>query len=286
MSYGDLQVRIGSQPSPSLPGNALLLSLGPPSLVSLLGNGKLDTLAFWQRNPGLGALTNDENVGDTSGKRPVEHILDVDNIEASDMSLTVGDGADTSHVATTSDDDHVSSIKLDESGDLALLQVVLDGIVGFDVRVWVADSSSIVGDDVWNTTVANENLLDFAELVGSLLGGDAVNRKAALDIVKETEVLSGFFNGDHILEADGVLDVCSDLSIDLDESLGKDGSHLTTSKGVLETATEEDGKRKRFPELVRTRRRSRSIGAPELVEHPRTRRSKALQMLFGSTSHD
>jgi hypothetical protein len=88
------------------------------------------------------------------------------------------------------------------------------------------------------------------------------------------------------LEADRVLDVCSYLSIDLDESLSKDGSHLTTGESVLETAAEEDGKRERFPEFMRSRRRSRSIGAPELVEHPRTRRSKALQMLFGSTSHD
>ena len=43
-------------------GSGLLSTQAPP-LVSLLGNGELDTLAFWQRHLGLGTLTNDENVG-------------------------------------------------------------------------------------------------------------------------------------------------------------------------------------------------------------------------------
>ena len=44
----------------------LLLSstLSPPD-ITLLSNSKLDTFALWQRYPGLGALPNDENVGNT-----------------------------------------------------------------------------------------------------------------------------------------------------------------------------------------------------------------------------
>ena len=42
----------------------------------------------------------------------------MDDIEASNMSLTVGDGTDATHVTTTSHNDDVSGIKLDESGDL------------------------------------------------------------------------------------------------------------------------------------------------------------------------
>jgi hypothetical protein len=36
-----------------------------PANITLLRNGKLSTLALRQRDPGLGALANDEDVGDT-----------------------------------------------------------------------------------------------------------------------------------------------------------------------------------------------------------------------------
>lgn len=39
-------------------------TLLPPD-ITLLGDGELGTLALGQRYPGLGALTNDEDVGDT-----------------------------------------------------------------------------------------------------------------------------------------------------------------------------------------------------------------------------
>ena len=34
--------------------------------ITLLGNGELGTLALGERDPGLGALTDDEDVGDTN----------------------------------------------------------------------------------------------------------------------------------------------------------------------------------------------------------------------------
>lgn len=42
----------------------LLCGTLPPD-ISLLGNGKLETLALWQRHPRLNTLTNDENVRNT-----------------------------------------------------------------------------------------------------------------------------------------------------------------------------------------------------------------------------
>jgi hypothetical protein len=42
--------------------NLSLLSTSPPPLVSLLGNGELDTLALGQRDLGLGTLSDNENV--------------------------------------------------------------------------------------------------------------------------------------------------------------------------------------------------------------------------------
>ena len=55
-----------------------------------------------------------------------------------------------------------------------------------------------MGDDEGDTLGAELHLLDLEELVGGLLSGDAVDGEAALDVVKETEVLSGLLDGDDV----------------------------------------------------------------------------------------
>jgi hypothetical protein len=122
----------------------------------------------------------------------------MDNIESTNVPLTMCDDTCTTHVTSTSDHDDVACIELDKVDNLVLLKVKLDGIVDLDGRVGVADSSAVVGDDVGNTLGTNGNLSDFEELVGRLLGGDAVDDESALDVVQETEVLSGLFDGDHV----------------------------------------------------------------------------------------
>lgn len=127
-----------------------------PAAVTLLGNRELDTLALGQRDPGL-LLSDDaspslvrilltfttsrnlHDVGLTSGKLVVNSVLDVDNVEASVVALTVGDDTNTTHVTTTSDHDNDTSVELDEVGDLASGQVDLDGVVDLDSGVGVAD---------------------------------------------------------------------------------------------------------------------------------------------------
>jgi hypothetical protein len=128
-----------------------------PAAVTLLGDGELDTLALGQRDPGL-LLTNDtdillandlpnsrtkcysHDVSLTSGELVVNGVLDVDNVEASVVALTVVDDTNTTHVATTSDHDDHTSVEGDEVGDLAGAEVNLDGIVDLDGGVRVADT--------------------------------------------------------------------------------------------------------------------------------------------------
>ncbi len=113
-------------------------SLGSAA-VSLLGNGKLDTTALGQRDPGLlGA--NDEDVVLARGEAVVNGILDVDNVETTVVALTVGDDTDTTHVTTTSNHGNGASIKLDGVGDLASGEVNLDSVVDLDQRVGVTDA--------------------------------------------------------------------------------------------------------------------------------------------------
>ena len=86
-------------------------------------------------------MSNLHNVGLTSGELVVNGILQVDNVEASVVALTVGDDTDTTHVTTTGNHDNDTSVELDEVGDLASGEVDLDGVVDLDGGVGVADST-------------------------------------------------------------------------------------------------------------------------------------------------
>lgn len=107
--------------------------------VTLLGNGKLDTLALGEGDPGL-VLTDDENVGFTGSEGVVNGILDVDDVETTVVALTVGDDTNTTHVTTTGDHGDDTSVELDEVGDLAGSEVNLDSVVDLDQGVGVADA--------------------------------------------------------------------------------------------------------------------------------------------------
>ena len=117
--------------------------------VTLLSNGELDTAALGQGNPGL-LRANNEDVTLTSSEGVVNGVLDVDNVEASVVALTVGDDTDTTHVATTSDHGDGASVELDEVGDLASGEVNLDSVVDLDQRVGVADAAILqISEKSW-----------------------------------------------------------------------------------------------------------------------------------------
>jgi len=221
----------------------------PAADIALLRDGELGALALGQRDPGLRALTNDENVGDTRSERAVKRVTDVDDIEATVVVLAVGDDTRTTHVTTASDDDDVARVELDVVDDLVLLEIVLDGVVCADGRVRVADGTAVVGDDVRHTTGADCDAADLEELEGSLLGGDAVNDEAALDVVQDAEVLASALKRDDVLETSRVGVVGLDLAVNLDEALGKNLGDLTASDGVLEAVPEQDREGEGFPEL-------------------------------------
>ena len=100
-----------------------------------------------------------------SSKGAVQNILDMDDIKPSDMSFTMYDGSRTSHVPTTGNNDDVSRVKLDEIGHFALLQVVFHRVVYPDLRIWVSDCTTVVGDNVWYATGANLYFFDCAQVL-------------------------------------------------------------------------------------------------------------------------
>ena len=110
--------------------------------VALLGDGELDTTSLGEGDPGL-LLADDEDVALTGGEGVVNLVLEVDNVETTVVTLTVGEDANTAHVATASDHGDGTGVELDIVGDLAGLEVNLDGVVGLDQGVGEADAKGL-----------------------------------------------------------------------------------------------------------------------------------------------
>lgn len=175
------------------------------------------------------------------------------------MALTVDNGADTADAVSTSDHGDVTGLELDEGLDLASLEVQADGVVGADQRIGVADGAAVVGDDEGDTLGTNLHLANLAELILGLLIRDAVDNKAALNVVKDAEVLASLLNLDNIHEAGGVVGIGANLSIDLNQALHNDAVDLTLVQGVLETVADKHDEGKALTELVGASRRARGL---------------------------
>jgi hypothetical protein len=120
------------------------------------------------------------------------------NIKTSNVLLPMNNNTRPSHIATTRNHHDISRIELYEIRDLALLKIELDGIVDTDRWVGVTDRATVVSDYMWDTFGTYCHFADFEELVGSFFRRDAVDCETALDIVEQTEMLAGFFDGDNI----------------------------------------------------------------------------------------
>jgi hypothetical protein len=128
----------------------------------------------------------------------------VNNVETTVVPLPVSDDAGSTHVTTTGNHDDVSWLKLDVIDNLVVDEVKLYRVVDLDGRVGVTDGSTVVGDDVWDTLGAELVSLDFEELEGGLLWGDAVDGESTLDVVEQTEVLARSLEGDDVWEGERV----------------------------------------------------------------------------------
>ena len=199
--------------------------------------------------------------------------------------LSVSDDSHSTDRVTSSDHGDVSVLELNEVQDLSGGKVDLDGVVDLDLGVDELDGSSVVSDGVGDLVVAQEDLVDLAELEGSLLLLDLVDRETALGVPQESEVLVGLVDLDHIHETGGESHVSSDLSVNSDQLLHNDHLSLVVSQSVLKAVTEKNDQRQRSSDLVGTGRGSGGPLAAELIEHPVAGCCVSLQMLLWSTSH-
>lgn len=254
------------------------------TLITLLGNGELDTLSLGEGDPRLVALTNDENVGEASSEGLVTAVLQVDDVETTGMAFTVSDNTNATHAVTTGDDGDVSSLELGESVDLAGLQVQANSVVDLDEGIGEADGATVVGNNEGDGLGTNLHLLDLAELVLGLLLADAVDDKATLGVVEDTEVLTSSLELNNVHNTGGVVGVSADLVVNLDVALHNNAGDLALGKGVLQAVADEDNEGKALTQLVGSSRGTRGKSARQLVQHPGLGRGQTLQMLAGSTS--
>lgn len=73
------------------------------SSLLLFERGQTDTLFSWEGDPRVLSLSNHENVADSGGERVSSGISDVNDIETSDVSVSVDYNSDSSDVVTGSD---------------------------------------------------------------------------------------------------------------------------------------------------------------------------------------
>jgi hypothetical protein len=195
-------------------------------------------------------------------------VFDVDDIERTWVSFSRLDGTNSTDILAADDLAHVTGVEFDPVGDFVGGEVELDGIADFAVWVWVSDGSSVVCNEEWHVVFLDKDFLHSAEFVRSFLGGDSVHDESAFGVVNQSEVLVGLLNRNNVHETGWVFHVGSDFLVDLDHSSHQDFLALVSSKGVVESVSDEDGQRKAFSEFVWTGVWSDAENAAGFWEHP------------------
>ena len=228
--------------------------------------------------------SDDKKVLQSGSKGVSLGILDGDNREGALVFLHVHELPNTSSVTSLGDHNHGTEFELDDVRHLTCGDINLDSVVYLDVRVWVSQSASIVCDSNWDLVGRDVDLGDTAELVTRFVFLDSVKDVASLGIEKETETVTRLVEFNNIHETRWVVLVGSDLTIHLDATFHANLHALLVGKGVLQTITEDDGHRKAFTQLVRTRGGSRGPDSAHFSEVPVLRCMEALQVLLWSAS--
>lgn len=143
------------------------------------------------------------------------------------MSFTVDNSADTTQISASGDHAQIARIEFNVIGDFRGGNVQLDGIVGLDDWIRVADGATVVCDQEWNTLGTQLCLLDLAQFVFSFFSRNTMDGKATLNIVDQTEVFTGLFDGHDIHEASWEIGVGANFAVNLDQTLHHDFGDFT-----------------------------------------------------------
>jgi hypothetical protein len=227
--------------------------------IALLDDGETDSLVLGERDKRFVLIAQNEDVGCQSGPDVTTGVADLDDLLRSRVGLAGNDDSNATNVATAGGHAEVTNVELDESGELSGGQIDLNDVVDTDIGVRITDGASVVGSNVRHTSGEQANLLNAAELEGSLLGEDSVEDEASLGVIQQTEVLVGALDVDDVHEAGREDRISTDLTVNSNETLHQDQGNLTAGQGVLESVAEKDHQGQALTELVGSRAGTRSL---------------------------
>lgn len=247
-----------------------LLSVRFNSGSSFFKGGQGNTLFLGEGNPRVLSLSDHENVADSGGESVTSGISDVDDIETTDVSISVDNNTDSTNVVTGGDHAKVASFELDEINDLTGGDVQLGGVIDGEFGVGESEGSTVVGDDVGDLVGADSLLGDLDELVFSFFLADVSEDESSLNVVEDSVQFTSLLDGDDVHETSGESGVLSDLAIDSDVSflVVDDHGDFSTSQSVLKTVLQDDSEGKGFSVLVGTLRGLSGEDTTEFVKHP------------------
>lgn len=108
----------------------------------------------------------------------------------------------------------------------------------------------------------------------------------AFGVIDQTEVFTGFLDGDDVHVSSWVFGVGPDFAVDFDHPSHEDSLAFLTSQSVVKTVSNEDGQWQAFPQFVRTSVGPERVNAPSFGKHPVVRSIKGFEMFLRSaTSH-
>lgn len=246
-------------------------------------NGVLEALGTWEADPRFDTFTDAEDVTGAGREFVSSAILHVNDIERTGVSFFRCDDTNTTLIGTAGDHGSVSDIKFDDTSDLARSDIYLDGVAGFGKRVGVADSATVVSDNVRDGTsltvgkgvfprgsfASVGESFDAAQFEFAFFGVlDTVEDETAFVVVQQTVLFISVGNTNNVHETSGVVHVSADFAINFNKASHDDGLGLFAGQGILETVLQDEAHWETVSHFVRTGRRARGPSTTQFAQHP------------------
>ena len=134
------------------------------------------------------------------------------------MSLDVLDRGNSTDVVSSGNIAESSRYVGNPALDCVLFEVVFNGITFSNLGMRESDSSSVIGDNVWNFVESNSSPGNLEELEFSFSLFNLGKAESALDVIENSVAFSCFDDGEDIHDSDWELSISSEFIIDLESS--------------------------------------------------------------------
>jgi len=204
---------------------------------SLLKKSRTDASVLSKGDSGVLAFAANEDIANSGSERVTSGVSNMDNIETTDVSISMDNNSDSSDVVSGSDQSKIASFELNVVNNETSGDVKLDGIQDSNSGVGESDGSTIVGNDVGDLVGTNSLLGDLAELVLSFFLTDVSKDESSLYVIENSVKFTSLLDADDVHQTSGESGVLSDLTIDGDIAflIVYDQGDFSTSEGVLKT---------------------------------------------------